>query len=105
MMENEKNELKNQETEWVFIPLLKSHIIKRTDAYILFDLDGVATGIISAKFLRKKETDEYVYFSVPETYEVKCRTRELKNGKWVTACEVPVKAIYVKEKVLLHNNH
>ena len=104
MMQEKNNEqLENQEREWVFIPLLKKHVIKRTDTYLLFDLDGIATGIVSAKFIRKKETDDFVFLSLPPEYEVNCRTRTLENGKWVTACEIPVKALYIREKVLMHN--
>lgn len=70
---------------------------------MLFDVDGVASGIISAKFLRKKETDDMVFFSVPETYQVKCRVRELVNGKWTTKIELDMPAKDIREKVIAHN--
>ena len=104
MMNNETNqERKVQESEWVFLPVLKTHIIKRTETYVLLDLDGVATGIISAKFLRKKETDEKVFFSVPATYEVKCRVRELVNGRWVTKAEILATIGELKNKIIEYN--
>lgn len=85
------------------MPVLKAHIIKRTDTYVLLDLDGVATGIISAKFLRKKETEDKVFFSVPATYEIKCRIRELVNGRWVTKAELPATIQELKSKILEYN--
>ena len=89
--------------EWVFIPLAKKHIIKRTDTYVLFDIDGIASGIIGAKFLRKKETEETVFFSVPQDYEVNCKVRELVNGKWQTSYEMKVLAKDLKQRILDHN--
>ena len=99
-------ELENQvgkQTNWVFIPLLKNHILKRTDAYILFDVDGIASGIISAKFLRKKETDEMVFLSVPEDYEVNVRVRDKINGKWQTTLDMKVKAVDLVERIKTYN--
>ena len=70
--QNIQEKVEGQE-EWVFIPLSKKHILKRTDAYVLLDVDGIASGIISAKFLRKKETEDMVFFSVPATYATDVR--------------------------------
>ena len=110
MMENNQtnnqnqNLLEGEKNEWVFIPLLKAHILKRTDTYVAFLVDGIASGIISAKFLRKKETETMVYFSVPATYEVNCRVREFVNGKWVTTLETKVLAKDIKERITAYNN-
>ena len=93
-----------QVTEWVFIPLLKKHIIKRTDTYILFDVDGQASGILSAKFLRKKESDEMVYISLPANYEVNCNVRELVDGKWATTKKYVVTGKELRHLVLDYNN-
>lgn len=106
MMNEKPNLQENQERkEWVFIPLLKNHILKRTDAYILFDVDGIASGIISAKFLRKKETDDYVFLSVPAEYEVNVRVREknLKTGKWETKMDMSIKAEELVERIKTYN--
>lgn len=83
--------------------MLKAHILKRTDSYVLLDVDGVASGIISAKFLRKKETDEMVFFSVPADYEIKCRVREQVNGRWETTLEMTMTASDIKERIVAHN--
>lgn len=109
---NEKNEMKNngvavktegQQTEWVFIPLVKKHIIKRTDKYVLFNVDGVASGIINAKFLRKKESDDMVYFSLPANYEVNCNVREKVDGQWTTTKKFVITAQELRPLVLDYN--
>ena len=87
----------------MFIPLLKAHILKRTDTYILFDVDGIASGIISAKFLRKKETDEMVFLSVPSDYEINVNVRDYVNGKWETTSAWKVTAKNLRQKILDYN--
>lgn len=90
--------------EWVFIPLLKKHIIKRTNDYLLFNIDGVASGIVNAKFIRKKESDEMVYLSLPATYEVNCNVREKVEGKgWVTTKKYIITAKELRPLVLDYN--
>lgn len=88
---------------WVFIPLLKKHVLKRTDKYVLIDVDGVASAIINAKFLRKKESDDMLYFSLPETYELNCRVRELVNGRYTTTKEYIITAKELRPLVLDYN--
>lgn len=95
---------KEEQTNWVFIPVKKTHILKRTDKYVLFDVDGVASGIINAVFLRKKETEDFVFFSVPADYEVNCRVREQINGRWQTTTEYHIKAVNLASIVREHNN-
>ena len=90
-------------TNWVFIPLLKKHIIKRTETYILFDVDGTASGIVNAKFLRKKESDEMVYLSLPADYEVNCNVREKVEGRWTTTKKYVITAEELRPLVLDHN--
>lgn len=57
--------------------------MKRTENYVLFRV-GDASAIINAKFLRKKETEDYVFLSVPAKYDIAIRWREYKDGKWQT---------------------
>ena len=94
-----------KETEWIFIPLLKAHILKRTEKYVLFDVDGIASGIVNAKFLRKKETEDYVFLSVPADYEINVRVREknLTTGKWETTMDMSVKAKDLAERIKTYN--
>lgn len=82
---------------------MKAHILKRTDTYILFDIDGVASGIVNAKFLRKKESDTMVYLSLPATYEVNCNVREKISGRWQTTRTYVVTAEQLRPLVLDYN--
>ena len=94
---------KEKNTNWVFIPLLKKHIIKRTETYILFDVDGTASGIVNTKFLRKKESDEMVYLSLPSDYEVNCKVTEKVEGRWTTTKKYVITAEELRHLVLEHN--
>ena len=83
---------------------MKENIIKRTPTYVLLDVDGTASGIISAKFLRKKENDDFVFFSIPEDYEINCRVREYREGSgWQVVNEHIVKAVDIKELIVAYN--
>lgn len=100
----EQNKTNKQTTNWVFIPLVKKHIIKRTDKYVLFKINNSgSSAIVSASFIRKKETDKFIYLSLPETYEVNCRTTEFKNGKWVVTNEISYKPQFFRTLVLDFN--
>lgn len=97
-------ETNKQPTEWVLIPLLKKHIIKRTETYVLFKVDGKASAIVNAKFIRKKESEDMIYLSVPENYEVNCNVREKnEEGKWVPTQQYVLKAKELKPIVLEYN--
>ena len=97
------NPTREENTNWVFIPLLKNSIIKRTDKYVLFDVDGVASGILNTTFLRKKESEQYVYFSVPADYEISCQVREKVDGSWVTIKKYVITAKELRPLVIEHN--
>lgn len=109
MMNNgvaEKNQATGEKeisNEWVFVPLLKKHILKRTETYILFDVDGVASGIVNAKFIRKKESDEMVYLSLPASYEINCNVREKLEGRWTTTKKYVITAKELRPLVLDYN--
>lgn len=87
----------------MFVPLLKKHIIKRTETYVLFDVDGTASGIVNTKFLRKKESDEMVYLSLPENYEISCNVREKINGRWEVVKKYVITAKELRPLVLDYN--
>ena len=103
MNENKTQNTENKNTEWVLIALSKKHILKRTDKYVLFDVDGTASGIISAKFLRKKEHEDMVFLSVPANYEINCQVRELVDGKWKAIKTYTIKAVELKSLVSAYN--
>lgn len=82
----------------------KENIIKRTTNYVLFDVDGSASAIINAKFLRKKESEDAVFFSVPADYKVTCRVKEYKEGKgYQLVKEYIVTAENLRPVVLAYN--
>ena len=76
---------------WVFIPVYKKLVLKRTDTYLLIRVRD-ASAIISTKFLRKKESENYIYLSVPPTYDVQLRVREYDGSKWQTTKEFNLNA-------------
>lgn len=90
--------------QWVFVPLMKKHIIKRTDSYVLFSVNEKASAIVSAKFVRAKESEEFIYLSLPEDYEVSWRVNaQAKNNKWVVVNSGKMSTKELREKVLAHN--
>ena len=70
---------------------------------MLFDVDGVASGIVNSKFVRKKESDEMIYLSLPANYEINCNVREKVEGRWVTMKKYVIKAEDLRPIVLDHN--
>lgn len=85
-------------TNWVFIPLAKELILKRTEKYILFKVGG-ASAIVNAVFKRKKESETHIFLSVPETYMfgVKHNEYDAEKGRWVTINQKDVSAKDMKE--------
>ena len=58
------------------MPVNKELVAKRTEDYLLVKLPYGYSAIISSKFLRKKETDEMLYCSMPYDYKIKTRQTE-----------------------------
>lgn len=92
---NEKKEMNNngvaktdngQQTEWVFIPLPKDLVIKKTEKYVLFQVGDNISSIVSAKFKRKKESENFIYLSVPANYMfgIKETRYNEETHKWET---------------------
>lgn len=81
-----------EKTNWVLIPIRKENIIKDDVKWVLFNVDGVASAVISKVFLRKKEWKDKIFLSIPETFEVTCRVREQVNGRYVTTKEYVITA-------------
>ena len=101
----ENHEEKGTCKEWVFIPLLKAHILSRKPTYVLFDIDGTASGIVNAKFIRNKESDTMIYLSLPADYEVNCNVREKIEGRWTTTRKYVVTAKELRPLVLDYNKN
>ena len=98
MVNNQPNQNPTSGDAWVFIPLSKKLILKRTDKFVLINVDGRASGIVNAKFLRKKETDEKVFLSLPPDYKIGCRVREYdaEKGSWFEVKKFDIKPTTLK---------
>ena len=69
-----QNHLENSKSKgWVFLAIRKDLIAKRTDSYVLVKLAYGWSAIISAKFLRKKESDTHIFASCPYDYKITMR--------------------------------
>ena len=88
-----------ENTGWILVALPKKAVIKRTETYLLFDVDGQASGIVSSKFIRNKESETHLFISMPCEYEVNCRVREKTEGRYVTTKEYIIKAKDLKALV------
>lgn len=64
---------KIEENNWVFLPVHKSRIIKELDRASLILVDLNVTTILPKVFRRAKETDEFVYYSLPQDFQVSIR--------------------------------
>ena len=63
-----KTQNQNPSNNWVFLPIKKGCIAKRTDTFILIKLAQGKSVILNTKFVREKETEEFIYASVPSDY-------------------------------------
>ena len=68
--ENQTQNPSVKENTWVFIPILKSQVAKRTKDYALIKLSRGISVIISAKFIRAKETEDTIFVSLPPDYTI-----------------------------------
>lgn len=72
-------------TQWTFVPVKKERVIKATDTYVLINLATISqeehhisvSTIISSKFKRKKESNDCIYLSIPETFKL-----HVKKSMW-----------------------
>ena len=70
--------------DWVFVPIRKELIVKRTNDYVLVKMPYGYSAIISGKFVRQKESDTHIYTSMPYNYKIKERQTEYDTTtkKW-----------------------
>lgn len=68
----------------MFVPIRKELIAKRTDTFVLVKLAYGYSVIINSKFLRKKETQEFIYASLPYDYKINARQTEydVETKQW-----------------------
>lgn len=81
-METIKNNPETKpETNWVFVPVHKSRIIKTLAKAIILKLDSVSSTILPLIFKRKKETENFIFFSLPEDFKMNIRTSSYVDGQ------------------------
>ena len=77
-MENKK--MNEKQNNWVFLPVHKSRIIKELDKATLIKIDFDRTTILPKVFRRAKETDEYIFYSLPKDFNANVRV-SVQNEK------------------------
>ena len=61
------------QTNWVFLPVSKTRIIKELEKAILIKVDFDRTTILPKVFKRAKETEDTIFFSLPEDFNASIR--------------------------------
>ena len=61
-------------------------MIKTTEKYVLFQVGNSISSIVSSKFKRTKESNDFIYLSVPENYKfgIKETRYNEETKKWET---------------------
>ena len=99
-----QNAVKGNEntTRWVFIPCPKENVLRKEETYLLIKLSDNATAIISSKFKRTKESDDCIFLSIPEDYNVKVRftKKNPKTNRYEVSNEKQVDAWYVRKCIV-----
>lgn len=73
-------EKKTEQTNWVFLPVHKTRIIKELDKATLIVVDDFISTILPKVFRRAKESDTYIYYSLPASFKANIRI-SIKNEK------------------------
>ena len=75
--------------KWIFVPVAKSRIIKNLDKAVLIRINFDHSTILPTKFKRAKETDKFIYFSLPEDFQYNVRTTvKHDDGKYSHVDEI-----------------
>lgn len=71
------------QTNWVFLPVHKSRVIKDEEKYVLIEITDATSTILPKVFKRKKETEDMMFFSLPKDFNINIRTAYInKDGLW-----------------------
>ena len=81
-----------KEVRWVLVAVNKKNILAKAVAYYLIKVGnskkGVVKTFISTKFLRRKESDECVFFSLPEDMYIRLETStQTESGAWASVVQ------------------
>ncbi len=75
-----KNE---QQTNWIFLPVHKTRILRELDRATLFVVDYDTSTILPKVFRRAKETKDFVYYSLPKDFKANIRVSHKDGMKYV----------------------
>ena len=73
-------ENKTEQTNWVFLPVHKSRVIKELERATLILVDFDRSTILPKVFRRVKETKDFIYYSLPKDFNANIRV-SVKNEK------------------------
>lgn len=71
---------RTEQNNWVFLPVHKTRIIKELDKATLIMVEFDRTIILPKVFRRAKETEDYIYYSLPQDFMANVRI-SVKNEK------------------------
>lgn len=60
-------------SNWVFVPVHKTRIIKELEKAFLIQIDENVSTILPKVFLRKKQTETHLFFSIPADFNIGVR--------------------------------
>lgn len=71
-------------TNWVFVPVHKSRVIKVLEKAIIVAIEENVSTILPRVFMRKKETETHIFFSVPADFNINVRyeTYDMNTKKY-----------------------
>lgn len=76
------NKTLGEKKEWVFVPVHKTRVLKALERCYIIKCTKDTSTILPAVFKRAKETDEYIYFSLPSNFKINARISKKVDGKW-----------------------
>ena len=69
------NTTNTTKTNWSFLPIHKSRIIRDNEKYQLIKIDDEYSTVLPKVFKRKKESDTHIYYSLPQDMVINIRKR------------------------------
>lgn len=65
--------MENQNENWIFLPVHKSRVIKELEKSTIIKVDFDRTTILPKAFRRVKETQDYIFYSLPKDFNANIR--------------------------------
>ena len=77
----------SEKTNWVFLPVHKSRVIKELEKSTLIKVSDSSSTILPHAFRRKKESDTMIYYSLPVGFKINVRFSYNEDGEYKTTDE------------------